>query len=196
MDDYKRLTISAYDAQPEAFSEKFKTLLELHERFEFQTFITLLPGKRILDMGCGSGDYALYFQTRGLHVTAIDLSEGMVTLAKKKGVDAQLMDIEEMHFAAEEFDGIWSVTSLLHVPKAHASNVVKKMHEILRPHGIVYLCVMKGDGEKIVNKYGVERFFSFWQPQELKELFCQFEFIEQRETSLGDRLFLQMFFRK
>ncbi|HEV7524939.1 MAG TPA: class I SAM-dependent methyltransferase [Acidimicrobiia bacterium] len=34
-----------------------------------------LEGKRLLDMGCGSGEYSLFFAQRGAQVTAIDLSD-------------------------------------------------------------------------------------------------------------------------
>jgi SAM-dependent methyltransferase len=43
-----------------------------------------LRGKRMLDMGCGSGEYSLYFAQRGAQVTAIDLSEvGIDALAEE-----------------------------------------------------------------------------------------------------------------
>jgi SAM-dependent methyltransferase len=41
-----------------------------------------LAGKRVLDMGCGSGEYSLYFAQLGAEVTALDLSEvGIAALA-------------------------------------------------------------------------------------------------------------------
>jgi SAM-dependent methyltransferase len=43
-----------------------------------------LSGKRVLDMGCGSGEYSLYFAQLGAEVTALDLSQvGIDALAEE-----------------------------------------------------------------------------------------------------------------
>lgn len=41
---------------------------------------------RILDLGCGAGRHALYFQQRGLTVTGADVSERALALAQARGV--------------------------------------------------------------------------------------------------------------
>ncbi len=41
---------------------------------------------RVLDIGCGAGRHALYFQRRGLEVVGIDTSPRMVELARARGV--------------------------------------------------------------------------------------------------------------
>ncbi len=46
----------------------------------------IVPGdwrdKHVLDMGCGTGEYALWYATNGARkVTAIDLSDGSLTIA-------------------------------------------------------------------------------------------------------------------
>lgn len=46
-----------------------------------------VSGKRILDVGCGEGRFARMLTERGAKVTALDLSHGMITIAR--GIEAE-----------------------------------------------------------------------------------------------------------
>ncbi|WP_096393874.1 bifunctional 2-polyprenyl-6-hydroxyphenol methylase/3-demethylubiquinol 3-O-methyltransferase UbiG [Halorubrum trapanicum] len=50
--------------------------------------------KRLLEVGCGTGEHTRRFAARGLDVTAIDVHEGMLDVAREKcaGVDAGVGD--------------------------------------------------------------------------------------------------------
>ena len=199
MIDYKEKTIESYNKNAKELSEKFKELMDLKRRYEFQRFIDLLNGNKILDLGCGSGDHSLYFKERGLDVTSIDLSEEMIKLCKEKGLNAFLMDIENLEFKDKSFDGIWSVTSLLHVPKLKLDEVIKKLNSILNDDGILYVCVKEGQGEELVDdKSGnTKRFFAFWNEDEMIKLFDNyFVLLESKKVQLKNTVFLQAFFRK
>ena len=197
--DCKKKTIESYNQNTKEFTEKFKKLMDLIRRYEFQRFIDLLNGKKILDLGCGSGDHSLYFKERGLDVTAIDLSEEMIKLCKEKGLNAFVMDIERLDFKDNSFDGVWAVTSLLHIPKSKLPKVIKKLNLILKDNGILYVCVKEGEGEGLVeDKSGnTSRFFAFWREEELKKLFEDyFVLIENEKVRLKNTTFLQAWFRK
>ena len=43
-----------------------------------------LRGKRVLDLGCGSGDFTLALARAGARTTAVDLSPGMVDVARRR----------------------------------------------------------------------------------------------------------------
>ena len=197
--DYKKKTIESYNQNAKELSEKFKELMDLKRGYEFQRFIDLLKGKKILDLGCGSGDHSLYFKERGLDVTAIDLSEEMIKLCKEKEIRAFVKDIENIDFEDKSFDGIWAVTSLLHIPKAKLKSVIKKLNLILKDEGILYVCVKEGEGEDLINdKSGnTSRFFAFWEEEEFMKLFEDyFVLIENKKAQLKNTVFLQAFFRK
>jgi predicted adenylyl cyclase CyaB len=189
----KEKTIAAYNRDAEKLAVKFKNLLELHRRHEFQRFIELLKGKNILDLGCGAGDHSQYFIQQGLDVTAIDLSEKMVELCKNKGLNAQIMDIENLQFPDNSFDGIWAVTSLLHIEKGKLAPVIKKLHKIIKPEGLIFVCMKEGVGSEVLPD---GRFFEYWQEEQLKEHFTNFQHLETTRESLGHNNFLQMLFQK
>jgi len=54
------------------------------------------------------------------------------------------MDIENLEFQDEIFDGIWAATSLLHIPKANLNKVIKKLNKILKDEGILHISVKEG----------------------------------------------------
>ena len=59
---------------------------------------TILPtdkSLRILELNCGTGEDAVYFAKKGHHVTATDLSEEMVDVAKQKFIAHGLEDLVE-----------------------------------------------------------------------------------------------------
>lgn len=54
---------------------------------EVDFFLSLVPlsvGASILDMGCGTGRHAVELAKRGYRVTGVDISEGMLEVARKK----------------------------------------------------------------------------------------------------------------
>jgi len=56
----------------------------------FQATVYILGdvrGKTVLDVGCGSGIYAIYFARKGAEVTGVDFSGGMLALARKNAWD-------------------------------------------------------------------------------------------------------------
>jgi SAM-dependent methyltransferase len=58
---------------------------------------------RVLDIGCGAGRHSLYVQSKGLEVTAIDLSPGAVKLAKMRGVKKAIVrSINEVDLFKED----------------------------------------------------------------------------------------------
>jgi len=63
-------------------------------------------GGRILDAGCGVGVHSLYFKDGGYRVVSIDLSPKMVEICQSKGLDAKLMDLENLQFSDDYFDGV------------------------------------------------------------------------------------------
>ncbi|MEO1814537.1 MAG: class I SAM-dependent methyltransferase [Acetobacterium sp.] len=118
-------------------------LRKLHRRF-----LKLLPIQaHILDLGCGSGRDSKAFLDAGYQVTAIDGSVGCCHLAGEYiGQPVLCQTFEELDFDAA-FDGIWACASLLHVPYAELTDILRKVARALRPGGYLYASFKYGDFE-------------------------------------------------
>lgn len=73
--------------------------------------------RRVLEVGCGTGDFAARLRDRGLEVVAVDQSEQMVDLARRRGVDARVGDVRALPFDDRSFDVAVANFMLYHVPE-------------------------------------------------------------------------------
>lgn len=69
------------------------------------------PEERILDLGCGDGALTLKIVEVGAEVVGVDASENFITAALAAGIDARLMDGENLQFD-QEFDAVFSNAAL------------------------------------------------------------------------------------
>jgi SAM-dependent methyltransferase len=89
---------------------------------------------RILEVGCGWGELAEWVgRETGAEVVAVDLSPRMVELARERGVDARIGDVQALPFADGEFDVAIAAWMLYHVPDLDRG--VAELARVLRPGG-------------------------------------------------------------
>ena len=99
----------------------------------------------ILDLGCGTGEKALWFRKNGLTITAIDASKEMLKhLQKVNGISSFQMDITDLDLD-EKFDGIWASFSLQHLKKTDQDILIKDIPTLLKKGGIFYLGIHEGN---------------------------------------------------
>lgn len=75
-------------------------------------------GAKVLDLGCGSGNYSVALQERGLNVTAVDISAEMLDKARKKSQDVNWVQADArqaLPFEEGEFLGAFSVLATHHI---------------------------------------------------------------------------------
>ena len=136
---------------------------------ELEEFASLLPkNPHILDLGCGAGIPTARFLTeRGIKVTGIDLSEKMLNLARKNvpSADFVKMDMNELKFNENTFDGIISVYALFHVPKENHFEIFKNAFKILKPGGVLMINTGVSEFEGTSRFFGVPMFWSNFSPK-------------------------------
>ena len=73
--------------------------------------------RRVLEVGCGWGELAEWIarETRA-EVVAVDLSPRMVELARDRGIDASVADVQALPFEDGTFDLVVAAWMLYHVP--------------------------------------------------------------------------------
>lgn len=107
----------------------------------------LKDSRLVLDAGTGTGRFAIYLAQRGINVVAIDSSKEMVEIAREKAqqegcqhrIRFIVADIEDLPFANESFDGLCSITVLIHF--AYRDYAVSELSWVLKPGGIAVLDV-------------------------------------------------------
>jgi SAM-dependent methyltransferase len=91
------------------------------------------PGERILDLGCGDGPLTAKLAAMGCEVVGVDASEAQVAEARKLGLDARVMDGENLTLH-NEFDAVFS-NAALHWMRNAPDSVIAGVHRALRPGG-------------------------------------------------------------
>ncbi len=145
---------------------------KIKERADFLALLQQEQKKSLLEIGAGTGRDSKFFQEQGLETVCIDLSPAMVALCRQKGLTAHVMDIADIQFADDSFDAIYSMNSLLHLPKAEFPAVLRRMDRLLRKDGLVYIGVYGGydhEGVWEQDRYVPHRFFSFFSDEALNE---------------------------
>jgi SAM-dependent methyltransferase len=89
-------------------------------------------GERILDLGCGDGTLTEQIAARGCRVVGIDASADMIAASRRRGLDAQQLDAQDLRFESE-FDGVFS-NAVLHWIK-NADAVIAGVFRALKPGG-------------------------------------------------------------
>jgi len=199
---YKFETRQAYDRYASQMAHKFRQRITSPIMIKsFDDFLKFLPGTKILDLGAGAGDHAVYFKQRGLTVHCLDNSPNMIALCRSKGLEADIGDIENLQLARTSYDGIWAYASLIHIPRDTLVRVVTKITALLKPGGILGLAVKEGSTEGLESdpRYqGVKRWFTYFTDQEIKGLMSpHFIFLDQyRDVVNKKTTFLHSLLRK
>ncbi len=95
---------------------------------------------KILDIGCGAGFLANALATSGYSMTAVDLSNESLKVARKYDltgkVQYQLGDATQLDFAARSFDTVTALDLLEHVEKPE--EVIREASKVLKIGGLFF----------------------------------------------------------
>jgi SAM-dependent methyltransferase len=140
-------TIGYYDAHAAEYNT---TRAHVSPEFEKQRadFTSLLPkGARILEIGAGHGRDALFFQNLGFEVVATEPSPELAKIAEEKiGRSVQNTRAQDIRYD-REFDAVWAVASLIHIPPAELPIVFENLKRAVKPGGIIHASFLKGVGQ-------------------------------------------------
>ncbi len=166
-----RKTIDTYNHSAKEYDEETKDFWERSPRIIIDKFSELVKG-RVLDVGSGSGRDGLILQAAGLQVVCFDASKEMVKLSFERGLESVEGDFDDLPFSDDSFDGVWSYTALLHVPKSQINKPLSEIHRVLKRRGFFGWGMIEGTTEEYRTSLGVDkpRLFSFYTKEELEDL--------------------------
>lgn len=122
---------------------------------DLRLFFDHIPGKLILDSGCGWGRYVHRFTDAGLEYVGLDHSCEMLVVAGTSNPGLKFIQgtFRKIPFPSEHFDGIWSCCSLAAVPKRHLVEILSEHKRVLKPEGIIAIVMpafdQYGSGEEM-----------------------------------------------
>ena len=193
------MKIQGFDDTIEWYNKNAKQYFESSERISFeeiiQQFLKKLPANpSVLDAGCGTGRDSRVLTENGANVTAIDISEGLIEIARAENPDIQFIKTSFLNLPLEDalFDGVWSHASLVHLETLEdVTKALSEFYRVLKPGGWLYVYVKKQTGEEktaIVSDSlsNHERFFRYYTPEELTGLLSKTGFIVGRYETKQD----------
>ena len=98
-----------------------------------------VPKGKMLEIGCGTGQWTRFFVDEGFNVTGIDTSEKMLDQARAKEIDAifHKTDVQDLPFNDCSFDAVAAITVLEFVD--NQARALHEMHRVLKPGGWIIL---------------------------------------------------------
>jgi SAM-dependent methyltransferase len=148
----------------------------------------LLPGARVLDLGCGPGRDTALLRERGFCVIGMDLSMGMLRQALRRvGPGFTCADMRHIPVHDACFDGVWLNAALLHLPREDVPRTLRDVRRTVPAGGALFVAVKQGLGEGWNDWEGQPRFFTYFQPDELACLLADagFDVIDVHTEEIG-----------
>jgi SAM-dependent methyltransferase len=167
----------SYDSKAKERAGKDIQWWKKKEREQFLSKFKKGRKRRMLELGCGTGQDAIYFKSKGFGVVCTDLSPKNVEICIEKGLDAQEMSFFDLDFQPSSFEAIYAMNSLLHVPHESLGQVLDSINNLLAPSGIFYMGVYGGqnkEGPIETDDYEPKRFFASYTDSQIIQIVSEF----------------------
>jgi ubiquinone/menaquinone biosynthesis C-methylase UbiE len=132
----------------------------------------LSRGAALLDLGCGGGQDAQVLRRKGYRIVGMDLTAAFLRIVRKAVPSLSLVraDMRELPFRAASFNGVWAAASLIHLPKAEATRVLKALWLLAKPGATLAATLTYGTKSGMVKKGWMPgRYFARWKKDELAQ---------------------------
>jgi ubiquinone/menaquinone biosynthesis C-methylase UbiE len=130
------------------FGQIARSIEHLAEKFMERR--PLVPGARVLDVACGTGNLAIIAARRGCVVSGIDLASNLIAQARARAaaeglrIDFDEGDAEALPFAGCKFDLVVSMFGVMFAPRP--SVAVAELLRVTKPGGQIALANWTPEG--------------------------------------------------
>jgi len=125
-----------YDLYAPHYDEK----LDYLDSFEKRKLVELmdnLGGKKVLDIGCGTGRIIPDLLDKNAIVTGADISTEMLKIAQEKFPKVNFVeaDIRKLPFKDDSFDFVIAAFVIVHLKQVELENAFDEVYRVLKPGG-------------------------------------------------------------
>jgi len=149
---------------------------------------------KTIDLGCGTGNYAIYLAGEGFDVTAVDISSSAIKIAKnnasQKGIDCNFIVADilgDLKQIQSTFNFAYDWELLHHIFPSDREKYIRNVYRLLNPGG-QYLSVCFSEENLQFGRVGkyrktpLETVLYFSSENELRVLYESFFKIEELKT--------------
>jgi SAM-dependent methyltransferase len=142
----------AHDVLSEWYAKNLVEVLESRpvERAVLDLFaeMTLAVAVEVADVGCGTGRLLPYLASRGLSPRGVDLSPGMVEVARREhpGFAYEVADLRELPFEDASLAGVVCWFSLIYLAPSARARAFAELARVVKPGGYLVTAFKHGDG--------------------------------------------------
>ncbi len=148
---------AGYDVVAESYARQFFDELSRKpfDRTLLEDFAAGLPGKPVLDIGCGPGHVGRFLSERGLEVTGVDLSPAMIEVARRMnpGMRFEVADMRSLPQRDATCSGIVAFYSVIHIERGDVPTVLREMRRVLQPKGKLLIAFHGGTGSVVNDEF-------------------------------------------
>jgi SAM-dependent methyltransferase len=146
-----RQTLAAYDKDAAAFAKDWHEQpapVDLHEivkRF-------FIANGATADIGCGSGREVAWLNANGFPAKGFDASDGLLTEARTRYPQFEFVRAELPELGgivANAYENVLCETVIMHLDRTQIAPSVRRMFEIVKPGGVLYLSWRVTEGENL-----------------------------------------------
>lgn len=114
-----------------------------------------MPGGRLMDVGCGSGELIERLKNLGWQVEGVDFDATAVRTARRRDLKVHLGTLEDQSYPEASFDAVTMSHVIEHVHDPSA--LLRECHRILKPGGCLVMVTPN------ISSMGHKRFGTHWR---------------------------------
>ncbi|MGW7242969.1 class I SAM-dependent DNA methyltransferase [Streptomyces sp. NPDC054804] len=155
-DDWLTDTRTSYDTVAVSYADQVRDAIAgtTYVRAALALFadsVRTAGGGPVADVGCGPGHVTAYLHTLGIDAFGIDLSPGMIDVARRDhpGLRFQVGSMTDLDLPAASVAGLLAWQSLIHIPDDDLPTVLGHFHRALRPGGVLQVLFHVGNESRL-----------------------------------------------
>lgn len=137
--------MAIFNQEAENYDKWYETRIGKHaDSVETECAFHLFPidsQMKVLDVGCGTGNFSIKLAKRGALVTGIDISENMLAVARERirqekvQVEFKQMDCQDLQFPDHFFDGVLSMATIEFISEPR--KMIGEMFRVCKKGGLI-----------------------------------------------------------